>query len=271
MSKSFLAVITLSVLTSSCIPKVPFVQNKDDIAEIAVKENVIAPDGRDPLANDTFSFPSPRSSELTKKITLWATYYYLPLLKDGTGTYPLRDMNSMELGPRVTLREWCDSAMEGSVRVSFNDGSAKTFNYAGVTDSEKVDCSSIFRIDVSKTKFREANGPYGDGIQDYILAPYRTLATDLTQIAPGTVLYVPEARGAKIVLANGRVIIHDGYFFAADKGGAIKGNHVDVYIGTSKSAAFFPWIKSSAEKTFSAFIIDNDSIISELSSLHLIK
>lgn len=230
-----------------------------------------ATEASDPLAKDKFNFPSPKNNSLGSKLTLWATHYYLPLLKDGSGTYPLRDMQAVELGPRLTLREWCDSAMEGSVRVTFNDGKSLTYNYAGISAVEKVDCSSIFRIDVSKTKFRLANGPYGDGIQDYILVPYRTLATDLTQIAPGTVLYVPEARGAQITLTSGRVIIHDGYFFAGDKGGAIKGNHVDVFIGESKSSSFFPWIKSNAEKTFSAYIVKDQKIINKLRDLHFLQ
>lgn len=271
MVKTLVASLAFGVLASACIPKVPFVQNAAANLPLLEEKNIIAPEASDPLARDTFSFDAPSGNDLSTKLTLWSTYYYLPQLRDGSGNYPLRDMQGQELGPRVTLREWCDSAMEGSVRVTFTNGLSKTFNYAGVTESQKVDCSSIFRIDVSKTKFREAYGPYGDGIQEYILAPYRTLATDLTQIAPGTVLYVPAARGAKIVLSTGRVIIHDGYFFAGDKGGAIKGNHIDVFIGTSKSASFFPWVTSNAEKTFTAYVVTDQAVIAELTSLHLLK
>lgn len=227
-------------------------------------------DPNDPLARDTFAFREPSANDVGVKLTLWGTYYYLPQLNDGSGSYALRDMKSLELGPKVTLREWCDSAMEGSVRVMFKNGDAKTFNYAGITKDSTVDCSSIFRIDVSKTKFREANGPYGDGIDDFILAPYRTIATDNTKIIPGTVLYIPEARGARITV-SGRVIYHDGYFFAGDKGGAIKGTHIDVYIGTHKSAPFFPWIKSNENKTFEAYVVTDRKIISELYDLHMHK
>ncbi len=58
-------------------------------------------------------------------------------------------------------------------------------------------------------------------MDDYILAPFRTLATDQKVYPHGTVFFIPEARGAEIVLSNGRKIIHDGYFFAGDKGGAM--------------------------------------------------
>lgn len=228
-------------------------------------------DPSDPLSRDTFSFREPSANDLSSKLTLWGTYYYLPQLTDGAGTYALRDMKSMELGPRLNLQQWCDSAMEGSVRIILKSGEAKTFNYAGVSADKAVDCSSIFRIDVSKTKFREAHGPYGDGLDDYILSPYRTLATDGNRIAPGTVLYIPQARGARITLSSGRVIYHDGYFFAGDKGGAIKDNHVDVYIGTHKSAPFFPWIKSNQAKTFEAYVVTDKTIIAELADLHMSK
>lgn len=223
---------------------------------------------KDPLSKDTFSFHEPSSNDLDAKVNLWATYYYLPQIKDGAGTFNLRDMQSIELGPSLSLHEWCDSAMEGSVRIISLKNETKTYNFAGVTKENPVDCSSIFRFDVSKTKFREARGSYGDGLDNFILAPYRTLATDTTKISPGTVLYIPQARGAKIELESGRVIIHDGYFFAGDKGGAIKGNHVDVFIGTHKTAPFFPWIKSASSKTFEAYIVNDKKIISELNELH---
>ena len=226
-------------------------------------------DAHDPLEKDTFSFREPTADDFSEKLSLWATYYYLPEQNDGAGDYLLRDMKSLELGPRMTLKQWCTAALEGSVRIILKTGEAKTFNYAGVSSEHTVDCSSIFRFDVRKTKFREANGVFGDGIGDYILAPYRTLATDNSKIIPGTVLYIPKARGAKIILNNGREIIHDGYFFAGDKGGAIKENHVDVFIGTHQSAPFFSWIKSNQDKTFEAYVINDTKIISDLHSLHL--
>ncbi|MBP9680076.1 MAG: hypothetical protein KBD76_01625 [Bacteriovorax sp.] len=222
----------------------------------------------DPLAKDTFSFREPSLNDLAARVSLWGTYYYLPQINDVTGNISLRDMKSMELGPQLSLKDWCNSAMEGSVRIMSKSGEVRTYNYAGVTTENPVDCKKIFKHDVSKTKFREARGPYGDGLGEIILAPYRTLATDNSKIPIGTVLYIPSARGAKISLSSGRVIIHDGYFFAGDKGGAIKDNHIDVFIGTHTSAPFFPWIKSNQEKTFEAYIVTDKKIISELTDLH---
>lgn len=228
---------------------------------------------QDPLDLDRFLLPEPSASDLGQTYKLWATYYYLPEISEDSGTIPLRDMKGQELGPRLTLRHWCDTAMEGSVRINFKDGDVKTFNYHGITTDYFVDCKSVFpkHTAIGKTKFREANGVYGDGLDDYILSPYRTLATDGNYIKPGTALFIPKARGAKITLKSGRVIIHDGYFFAADKGGAIKGNHVDVYIGVSQSAAFFSWVSSNESKTFEAIVVKDEKTIQELLALHTVR
>ncbi len=224
---------------------------------------------KDPLELDKFQFPEPKEADLGTKFTLWATYYYLPELQDQSGTVPLRNKLGDELGPKFTRKEWCTVAMEGSVRVLGPNQEARTYNYSGSTPDYPVNCKDIFKHDVSKSKFNIAVGPYGDGLPDtYILAPYRTLATDLNYIKPGTILYIPKARGARIKLSNGRVIFHDGYFFAGDKGGAIKGNHVDVFIGVDKSAIYFPWIGSSSSKTFEAIVVKDQKIIDELTELH---
>jgi 3D (Asp-Asp-Asp) domain-containing protein len=222
----------------------------------------------DPLALDTFSFDEPRESDLGDKLNLWATYYNLPQLDEASGNFPLRDKLGNELGPRLTNKGWCDAAMEGSVLVNYKNGDKKTFNYAGTSAEYPTSCKDYFKLDLSKTKFREASGPYGDGIDQFILEPYRTIATDNTKIIPGTVLYIPQAKGAIIKLKSGRTIMHDGYFFAGDKGGAIKGNHVDVFIGTHVSANFFPWVGSNQTKTFDAYIVKDQNIISELLNLH---
>jgi 3D (Asp-Asp-Asp) domain-containing protein len=228
---------------------------------------------QDPLDLDLFELPAPAQSDLGQSYKLWATYYYLPEINEDSGSIPLRDSKGQELGPTLTLKHWCDTAMEGSVKINFKNGDLKTFNYHTTTDDHFVDCSSVYSKfpKLGKTKFREAHGVYGDGLDDYVLSPYRTLATDVSVIKPGTAIYIPQARGAKITLKSGRVITHDGYFFAADKGGAIKGTHVDVYIGVSKDAPFFPWIGSNEAKKFDAFVVKDAKIIQELLALHTVQ
>lgn len=217
---------------------------------------------------DSFSYPTAILSPSDKVLTLWATYYYLPQFREDTGDFALRDLSGRELGPRLSLSHWCNSALEGSVQILSANG-VKTYNYAGVSDSYPVDCRSIFSFQVGKTKFREARGPFGDGVDNFILVPYRTIATDPNIIPVGSVLYIPEARGAIINLPDGKSIRHDGYFFAGDVGGAIKRDHIDVFIGFHSSAPFFPWIGSNSGKTFSAYYVTDPKIIDELTKMHL--
>jgi len=55
----------------------------------------------------------------------------------------------------------------------------------------------------------------------------RTVAVDATRIPRRTVLFIKETVG--LPLPNGGV--HDGYWYASDTGGAIKGDKIDLYTG----------------------------------------
>ncbi|MFA6236413.1 MAG: 3D domain-containing protein [Bacteriovorax sp.] len=221
------------------------------------------------LKTDKFNFEEAPVKELGEPLNLWATHYNLPEFQDGSGDIPLRDSEGVELGPTLGLAEWCRSALEGSVRIMLKNGEERTYNYHTSTELFPNDCSSYFPFNIGKTKFRIANGPFGDGIASYQLSPFRTLATDPLLIPTGTVLYVPDARGALINLPNGKRIVHDGYFFAGDIGGAIKLNHVDVFIGTNENSSFFPWIRHTSALTFKAYKVIDTKIIRALTQFHL--
>ncbi len=216
-----------------------------------------------------FNFSKPSLTDLGEPLTLWATTYYLPEFVDGTGEFALRDYNGNELGPKITLEEWCKGALEGSVRIVFKDTDPLTYNIDGNSELFPNDCSQFSTLNIGNAKFRKANGTFGDGVGKYKLIPYRTIATDPSIIPTGTVLYIPEAQGAKILLKNGETLIHDGYFFAGDVGGAIKSNHIDVFLGTNKDSSFFPWIGHTDAVTFQAYIVKDQTIINELTNMHL--
>jgi 3D (Asp-Asp-Asp) domain-containing protein len=158
--------------------------------------------------------------------------------------------------------------MEGSAAIQDPDGSTTTYNYAGTTDADIVDCSQYFRHDVSRTKFRKANGIYGDGVKSFKLVPYRSVAVDSDEHIPfGSILYIPDARGVKVQLPDGSMAQHDGYFFAADTGGAIKGDHIDVFLGSTNGNPF-PWVKSKQSGKFSAYLVDDLRVRNYLETLH---
>lgn len=222
------------------------------------------------IYEDQFSLPSyDVSKDESIGLSLWATYYYLPQYKNGSGTFALRDIEGNEIGPTLSLNEWCTSALEGSVRITEANGQVSTYNYAGVSEIHTVDCKSQFRFDVSRSKFKKSPTPFGEGIKGYHLIPFRTIATDPQYIPTGSVIYVPSARGAEIEISPGIKIIHDGYFFAGDVGGAIKQNHIDVFLGTKNTSTFFPWISNKPEQPFRAFIIKDEKIINEITQNHL--
>jgi 3D (Asp-Asp-Asp) domain-containing protein len=215
-----------------------------------------------------FDFPPLSRGSTGEDHTLWATYYYLPQVSSIANGLPLRDMQGVPLGPVLSLKHWCFSAMEGSVRVLGSNGVGTTYNYAGTTEESPVDCTKFFAWDVSKTKFRVAKGAYGDGVRQYKLVPFRTVAVDPTLIPYGSVLYIPGARGNRVTLPDGTKVRHDGYFFAGDTGGAIKGTHIDVYIGVSKANPF-SWVKSRESGTFGASLVTDQAIIDKLYDLHV--
>jgi 3D (Asp-Asp-Asp) domain-containing protein len=71
------------------------------------------------------------------------------------------------------------------------------------------------------------DAPYGIGVDNYKLIPYRTIAVDPAQILIGSIVFIPQAYG--LVLPNGE--IHDGFFFAHDTGSKIKGRCLDLFVG----------------------------------------
>ncbi len=60
----------------------------------------------------------------------------------------------------------------------------------------------------------------------------RTLATDPRVIPRRTKLFIRETVGMR--MPNGA--IHDGYWYASDTGGAIRGNRVDLYTGNGRGS-----------------------------------
>jgi 3D (Asp-Asp-Asp) domain-containing protein len=224
----------------------------------------------------TFDIPAPTTAAMEKK-TLWATYYHIWPATEAPAGVALLDENNKRISGAISQHDWCRGAIEGTVLVTKADGSVQTFNYIDHQGAQQVDCSKVLGIDpikkpwitaTGKSRYRVARGTYGDGVADYKLIPYRTIAVDEATIPYGSVVYIPQARGMTIKLPSGTFAIHDGYFFAADKGGAIKGNHIDVFAGILTSNPFPNFVKSSAEQTFDAFIVRDVDIVDQLTALH---
>ena len=62
--------------------------------------------------------------------------------------------------------------------------------------------------------------------------PMRTIATDPRYIPRRTRLFIPETVGMR--MPDGT--LHDGYWYASDTGGAIKGQKIDLYTGHGRGS-----------------------------------
>ena len=62
--------------------------------------------------------------------------------------------------------------------------------------------------------------------------PMRTIATDPRYIPRRTRLFIPETVGMR--MPDGT--LHDGYWYASDTGGAIKGHRIDLFTGQGKAS-----------------------------------
>ncbi len=225
---------------------------------------------------EIFDFPEPSASDRDQELTLWSTFYHVYTAQNNSGTNPLRNSSGQSLGPMLSKRDWCKSALEGTVRILDPNGDlVGTFNFADRSAVEQVDCSSIFpnvppdKIKkTNKVQFKSSDALFGEGVNGFALVPYRTIAVDPnSMISLGSVIFVPDARGKKVTLSSGKSVIHDGYFFAADVGELIINNHIDVFLGVATDNPF-PFIKSEESGEFTAFLISNEETVKSLKKIH---
>jgi 3D (Asp-Asp-Asp) domain-containing protein len=219
----------------------------------------------------SFSLPSPQDNR-SKQLSLWATYYYTPVFPySKREKHSILNLKGKAFGPRLSAKDWCNAALQGSFSISYPDGKLQTFNYAGLSKKKQVNCRPYHRFTKSgRIRFQEARGPYGDGATGiYSLIPLRSIAVDPKLIPYGSVVFIPKARGLKIKFSSGEVITHDGYFFANDTGGAIKKNHIDVYVGNEKHAELSTFVHSNSETEFTAFFVEDIAIQEVMKQAHI--
>jgi len=112
---------------------------------------------------------------------------------------------------------------------------------------------------------------YGEGA--YLpLVPFRSIAVNPKKIAYGTVLYIPDAVGAKVTLPDGSTAIHDGYFIAADEN-YYGDTTISIYFGPMDYHQYNPFsnfatIKLSGDfRSFKAYIVTDNAIKNGLINL----
>lgn len=227
-------------------------------------------------AEDAFDLPEPPAAALAHPRALWATYYHVYALRETSVGFPYRDARGIPITGNISAEDWCRGAIEGTVTIQAEQ-QTRTLNYAGLLQFQQVDCAAALHFHppfeawitrLGRSSFAAARGPYGDGVDDLLLVPMRSIAVDRNAIPIKSIIYVPSARGLLFTLANGQVLKHDGYFFAADTGGGIKGNHIDVFCGDAKANCLPDVAQSESSSTFPAYLIASTAIYEKLLAEH---
>jgi 3D (Asp-Asp-Asp) domain-containing protein len=221
-----------------------------------------------------FDYPQPNQVSTLTKMTLWATQYYIHKFQS-KGNIPIMYQDGMPSGLRADTCDFCEASLEGTAYVTDSTGAITVINYAATGEQTFVDCRACKKYANSKLKvenwgkvlWKKSSG-FGDGVRNYKLIPFRTIAVDSKIIPYGTVIFIPAAKGKIIELSNGSKTTHDGYFFAGDTGGAIKNNHIDVFTGIFSKNPFPEMVKSNELKTFEAYVITDQIIIQSLLATH---
>ena len=222
-----------------------------------------------------FILPEPKNLDSLTKHSLWATQYYIHQFTS-SGKIPLLGKHLDTLGLFADTCDFCTASLEGTAFIRDSSGNITVLNYDGVQTKSQVDCRKCKKF--AKTKlatdswgkvvWRVSEG-FGDGVLNYRLIPFRTIAVDKTKIAYGTIIYIPKARGIEIELPNGKKAIHDGYFFAGDTGGAIKKNHIDIFTGIFEGNPFNEIIYSNPNFTFDSYVVTDTTVINYLTKIHV--
>ena len=189
-----------------------------------------------------FTLPPPSDDEGQTLDDLWATHYHLweSVEVPADEGFVVLDADDRPFPAEAPLhlsgRDWCFTALEGSGKVRRLDGGSQMLNYAAQGDVH-VECDRWLGArwrSQGRVRFGVATGPYGDGVEDYVLVPFRTIAVDRDQetIPYGRAVFVAAAVGQPFD-HEGRRYAHDGWFFAADTGGAIRDQHLDTFTGAT--------------------------------------
>ncbi len=184
----------------------------------------------------------------------------------------LLDNNEVKTGFKLDSCDWCNAVIEGTVFIQ-KENRTYVLNYAGRSKEIQYDCRQCVKyknydnyLNSGKVLWELSSG-FGKGCKNYNLVPFITIAVDTAIIPIGSVVYIPKAKDVKYIDTDGKSVVHDGYFFAGDVGSKIKGNHIDVFLGSSKENPF-EFIKSNQTGVFEAYMVPDKNLIAKYTTVH---
>ena len=212
----------------------------------------------------TFALEAPQEASMGKPMKLWATHYHTPQIRPASETisaaFPLIDRNGEAISPPLTPRDWCNAALQGSVSIRVG-GKSTAYVYVDANGPDQANCdewlgslSDGVKNATRRARFMKVKHALGCGVRNHALVPFRTIAVDPDVIPLESVIYVPELRGRTFV-QGGETFTHDGYLYAGDRGGAIHGNHIDVFLEGEASGPLESLFASTDTRTFSAHLV----------------
>ncbi len=219
-----------------------------------------------------FALAEPEPSAMGPDLKLWATHYHTPIVSAAPETvstaFPLISRRGDAISAPLSQRDWCEAALQGSVSIK-TGGSSKAFVYVDSNGPEQTNCDEFLgslsdgvKNATRRARFMAVSHPLGCGVRNLPLMPFRTIAVDPSVIPLESVLFVPELRGREFKL-NDRSYIHDGYLFAGDRGGAIRGKHIDVFLVDDHYEPLEDLFASTNTRTFAAHVVDKDDPMAE--------
>lgn len=72
-------------------------------------------------ADTEFNFPEPSVGQL-KKLSLYATHYYVYPAKEQQGGKPLLDKANKPISVEISESDWCKGAIEGTIQIANENG-----------------------------------------------------------------------------------------------------------------------------------------------------
>jgi 3D (Asp-Asp-Asp) domain-containing protein len=235
------------------------------------------------LEKEKYNIPPPSRLNVLPTIDLYSTYYQKVHGTPSAKGVPIRDKDDRPISDTITKASFCLGAIEGSIQSKVN-GEEKVFavidGLRPANDPLNIDCLNVLKgykkEDVNsikaggRTRYKITNEEFGYGVRGYRLVPYRVIAIDVNndkRLAYGSVIFIESAAKQKVRNLEGEYVSHDGYFIAADRGGSVKNNHIDVFCGDEPLC--LP--KTTNQVPFKAYIITDPVIVSRLKDLIEIK
>jgi 3D (Asp-Asp-Asp) domain-containing protein len=218
-------------------------------------------------AASDFALPEPKPASMGPDLRLWATHYHTPIVSPAPKTisaaFPLIDREGKWISAPLRQRDWCEAALQGSVSVQ--DGKKSTaYIFVDSNGPEQTNCDEFLgnlsqgiKNATRRARFMPVTYALGCGVRNIPLVPFRTIAVDPDVIPLESVIFVPELRGIKFEY-EGKSYTHDGYLFAGDRGGAIHGKHIDVFMVDDGYANFEGLFASTDARTFAAHVVAPD-------------